>query len=285
MRRSSNAASNGERRRSVRLAFVGWGAIAQAAAALLPEPVEIVAVAVRDPERDRPNLPPTARLMAEPTDLADLADAGVADAGVDVVAEAAGRASVEPWGRATLEHGVDLLVSSVSAFADAKLLSDFQALATRRQARLQIHPGAVGGIDALAAARAHGLDAVEHQIVKPPLAWRGTAAEERCDLDGLTEPTTFYTGTAADTAERFPKNANVAMTTALAGVGAADTTVALVADPAAAVNKHRIVAEGAFGRLDVTIANNPLPGNPQSSAMAALSLARAISNRTSALVI
>ena len=266
----------------MRLALVGWGAIAQAAAALLPEAVEIVAVAVRDQDRDRPNLPATARLMSEPSDMADLVGAGT---GVDVVAEAAGRGSVEPWGRAALDLGADLLVSSVSAFADAELLDHFRTLAASRRARLQIHPGAVGGIDALAAARAHGLSAVEHQIVKPPLAWKGTRAEDLCDLDEIAEPAAFFTGTAAATADQFPKNANVAMTTALAGIGPSATQVVLIADPGVSVNQHRIVADGAFGHLDVTIANNPLPGNPKSSAMAALSLARAISNRTSALVI
>jgi aspartate dehydrogenase len=75
------------------------------------------------------------------------------------------------------------------------------------------------------------------------------------------------------------------MTIALAGIGPDDTRVTLVADPAATVNRHETTARGAFGELAVRISSNPLPDNPRTSAMAALSLVRAIRNRTSALVI
>jgi hypothetical protein len=61
-----------------------------------------------------------------------------------------------------------------------------------------------------------GIDAVEHQIVKPPVAWRGSLAETLCDLDSLTEPKAFFSRSASETASQFSKNANVAMTTALA---------------------------------------------------------------------
>ena len=75
------------------------------------------------------------------------------------------------------------------------------------------------------------------------------------------------------------------MTTARAGVGPDRTTITLVADPAATTNRHEISAKGAFGTLDVSIANNPLPDNPKTSAMAALNLVRSIENRVSAITI
>ena len=90
---------------------------------------------------------------------------------------------------------------------------------------------------------------------------------------------------AAATAEAFPKNANVAMTTALAGIGPERTQITLIADPNATTNRHEISAHGAFGSLDVAIGNNPLPDNPKTSAMAALNLVRAIENRTSTIAI
>ena len=278
---------------TLRLVLVGWGAIGQTVAELLastsPEVfgpgarhrdrtrVEIVGVGVRDASIALPGVPESARVLTDPSELRALAP--------HVVAEAAGRASVGPWGRAALGLGVDFIVSSVSAFADPVLLDELRALAVDHGGRVEIQPGALAGVDALSAARFMGLDRVEHRIVKPPAAWRGSPAEELCDLQHLTEATEFSRATAAETAASFPQNANVAMTSALAGVGPDRTEVVLVADPAATTNRHEITASGGFGTLDVAIANNPLPTNPKSSAMAALALARAITNRASAIAI
>lgn len=247
------------------------------------EVIKIVAVAVRDSSIPRPDLPPGAQLITDPAELAATKP--------DVVAEAAGRESVEPWGRAALEAGADFIVSSVSAFADAALLEALTNTARHTNSSLQIQPGAVAGIEALAAARVLGIDHVEHRMVKPPVAWRGTPAESLCGaqgrgtLDTLTEATTFFSASAAEAAHAFPKNANVAMTTALAGIGPKDTKITLVADPTAKTNRHEVIASGAFGSLEVTISNNPLPGNPKSSAMAALSLVRVLHNRVSSIIL
>ncbi len=263
----------------VRVALIGWGAIGQASAKLLDDKLdtEIVAVAVRDISTPRPELSPSAVLVTEPSQLLELRP--------DIVAEAAGRESVAPWGRATLLAGVDFVVSSVSAFADASLLAELRDVAQSSDARLIIQPGALAGVEALAAARLMGIDSVEHRIVKPPTAWLGTAAEGLCDLHSLSGQTMFFSANAAETASAFPKNANVAMTTALAGVGAQATMIQLLADPAATTNRHELHARGSFGQLDVVIANNPLPANPKTSALAALSLVRTITNVHSSLVI
>lgn len=262
----------------LRVAFIGWGAIARTAAEMLDDgAVAIVAVATRDASVHRVGAPAGAALIDDPDELAA--------ARPDLVAEAAGRESVEPWGRAALRCGADFVVSSVSAFADPAVLELLRDRARRSNGRVHISPGALAGVDALSAARAMGIDTVDHHIVKPPAAWRGTPAESLCDLDDLSAPTTFFRANAAETASHFPKNANVAMTTALAGIGPETTMISLVADPSATTNRHEVTASGAFGHLAVSIANNPLPANPKTSAMAALSLVRAIRNRTSAIVI
>ena len=262
----------------LRVVLVGWGAIATTVAAMMvDDPVEIVGVGVRDRQSVRSALPEGATPLFGPDELAAVRPA--------VVAEAAGRASVGPWGRAALSAGAELIVSSVSAFADVALLAELRALAAANGTKLRISPGALAGIDALAAARVLGIDTVRHRIVKPPRAWAGTPAEDLCDLDGLLTPAEFFTASATETADAFPKNANVAMTTALAGIGPEATTITLVADPNAATNRHEIAAEGPFGTLDVTIANQPLPANPKTSAMAALALVRALRNQVSPIVI
>lgn len=269
-------------RGAARVILLGWGAIGTAVARLLADSgsdARIVAVAARDvaKARARGGLPEGARLVSDPSELPPV------DA--DLIVEAAGRDSVGPWARAALGAGVDFVVSSTSALADAEMLADLRALARSTGAQLIVHPGALGGIDALAAARYMGLTDVEHQIVKPPRAWAGTEAETLCNLDALDGPTAFFSGTAAEAAARFPQNANVALTTALAGIGPDRTRITLVADPAAALNRHEIAASGAFGTLEVRIANTPLPENPKSSAMTALNLVRLIENRAAGLVV
>ncbi len=261
----------------MRLVFVGWGAIARTAADMLDGgAVDIVAVTTRG--RSQPEgLPASVQLISDPADLTDLRP--------DVVAEAASRESVAQWGPASLAAGADFIVSSVSAFADSELLDRLRLIAAEHSAQVQIQPGALAGVEALAAARATGIDEVEHRIVKPPGAWSGTPAERLCALDGLGEPEAFFSGNAAETATAFPKNANVAMTTALAGIGPDRTRITLVADPTATKNRHELRARGAFGELDVAISNNPLPANPKTSALAAYSLVRAIQNHTTPIVI
>lgn len=262
----------------MKLALIGWGAIGRTVAPMLKDtPVEIVAIAVRDKEAKRTAIPAGAKLISNPSDLSATRP--------DVVAEAAGRESVGPWAHAALTAGADFIVSSVSALADADLLDSLRKTAAENGAQLQIQPGALGGIDALGGARLMGIDHVEHRVVKPPLAWKDTPAESLCSLDHLDGPTPFFSANAAETATQFPKNANVAMTTALAGIGPQATRITLIADPAATTNRHEITAHGPFGTLDVSISNNPLPDNPKTSAMAGLNLVRAIQNRVNPLVI
>lgn len=262
----------------LRLALIGWGSLARAAVALLEDvDVELVAVAVRPTSGECIDLPSTALVIGDPAELAATRP--------DVVAEAAGRGSVAEWGPAALETGADFIVSSTSAFTDERLLDSLKRTAQKNGSRVIIQPGALAGIEALSAARHMGIDTVEHKIIKPPLAWRGTPAETLCDLERIEEPVAFFSANASETASTFPKNANVAMTAALAGIGPDATRITLVAEPGATKNSHELTARGAFGELTVVIANNPLPTNPKTSAMAALSLVRSIENRVSSIVI
>ena len=265
----------------LRVALIGWGAIGQTVGRLLRQSadadrIELVAVGVQDRGRARRDFPAGVALIDDPDEMAAHRP--------NVVAEAAGRDSVEPWGRAALACGADLIVSSVSAFADQDRLAALRALADRTGTAIHIQPGAIAGVDALAAARLMGIDHVEHRIIKPPAAWAGTEAAETVDLDALAEPAVLFVGSASQTAAAYPKNANVAMTTALAGIGPDQTVVSLIADPGAS-NRHEISARGAFGHLDVKIANSPLPDNPKTSAMAALALVRAITHRAATIVV
>ena len=113
---------------------------------------------------------------------------------------------------------------------------------------------------------------------KPPAAWRGSPAEKLVDLGALTRRTVLYRGTAGEAALLYPQNANVAAAVALAGLGFDATEVELVADPDAPGNVHEIEAEGAAGRFAIQLQGKPSRSNPKTSALAAMSVARALLN-------
>jgi len=197
----------------------------------------------------------------------------------DFVLECASHEAVAEFGPYFLDQGIDFGVISIGALSDPVLLDCLEAASRNGDSQLFIVPGAIGGMDALAAAKGESLDEVIYTSRKPPMSWSGTPADDDFDLAGITEATVIYTGSARQAAKLYPKNANVAATIALAGLGFEETQVTLVADPGAKGNTHHLEARGAFGEMDVTIVGNPLPSNPKSSALTAYSAVRALKNR------
>jgi aspartate dehydrogenase len=202
-----------------------------------------------------------------------------------IVAEVAGQPAVVEHCEAVLRGGTDCLIISVGALAKRPLLARLKDAAQAGGSRILLPAGAIGGIDAVAAMRLAGLTSVRYRSRKPPAAWRGSPAEKVVDLATLTQRAVLYKGTAGEAALLYPQNANVAAAVALAGLGFDATEVELVADPDAPGNVHEIEAEGAAGRFAIQLQGKPSRSNPKTSALAAMSVARALLNEKATIVI
>jgi aspartate dehydrogenase len=261
--------------------LIGCGGIARDAIAALRESgdsVEVVAALCRPGSAAK-----AAAALPEIPIVQSLDD--LLGRGPQLVAEVAGQNAVREYGAAVLRRGVDLLVISIGALAEPKLLQALKVAAHNGSSRILLPAGAIGGIDAIAAMRLGGLHAVRYRSRKPPAAWRGSPAEKVADLDKLAGRTVLYRGSAGEAALLYPQNANVAAAVALAGLGFDATEVELVADPQAPGNVHEIEAEGAAGRFAIQLQGKPSPANPKTSALAALSVARALINLQAAIAI
>lgn len=203
----------------------------------------------------------------------------------DMALECAGHAAVTSHVPTLLRAGVRTIMASVGSLALNGLPELLAQACAEGRSQLILVPGALAGIDALAAARPYGLDEVRYTGRKAPLGWSGTAAEALCDLRALREPVTFFEGSAREAAQRFPKNANVAAMVGLAGVGMDGTRVSLIADPHVTHNTHTFVAQGAFGRMEVRIEAQALAANPKTSALAAMSIVRQVRNQVIGIVL
>ncbi len=258
-----------------RVTLIGCGAIGRALLArarAIPQ-LHITDVVVR-----------AARIAATQAELEALGIAAQAldhvPASAQLVLECAGHGALLEHVLPALTRGIECGVLSVGALSEPGLPEQLEQAAIKGGARLHLLSGAIGGIDALAAARQDGLTEVVYTGRKPPAGWRGTPADTLVDLATLTSAFTIFDGSARAAARLYPKNANVAATLSLAGVGLDATRVRLIADPAVSENVHEVEARGRFGEMLLTMRGKPLADNPKTSALTVLSGLRFLYNRS-----
>lgn len=182
---------------------------------------------------------------------------------IDIVVEAADINAVKALAPTIVKTKAVVLIS-VGALANMELLEELSQLAHQHKNEIHLPSGAVGGLDILQNAQALGKVSTVFLTTRKPAS--SLIAED------VAEAKVVFEGTAAEAIERFPKNMNVSIVLALAGMGLEKTTVALIADPHIDKNIHSVEIIGEFGEATITIKNNPLPENPKTSYLAAMSI-------------
>jgi aspartate dehydrogenase len=251
----------------VRVALLGGGVIARLFLENRTGDVEVVAIAGRS-EASRGKA--LAREFGAPFVTGVQA---LISARPEIVIEAASHDAVREHVESLLSAGIAVIVLSGGALCDDALRSRLERVAKERRAPLYVPSGGVGGLDALKAACAAGVDEVSIAVTKPPAAWKGIPYVERMkiDLDRLAGPVTLFEGTAREGVPHFPANVNIAAVLSLAGIGFDRTRLKVVADPALRFNTHFITIRGRTGTIDLRFESVPSPDNPKTAMLACYS--------------
>lgn len=168
----------------------------------------------------------------------------------EIVFECASREALAELGPRLLRASVDLVPLSLTAFCDPAVERALRDAAGAGPGRIEIPPGAMGALDALAAAREDELRSVVYRQIKSPAMWRTTPAG---DFGGAMERRVFLAGSVREVAARFPHNLNTAVGVALAGLGLDATRVELIADPATQATSHELDIDAGPGSYSVRV--------------------------------
>ncbi len=146
----------------------------------------------------------------------------------------------------------DLMVLSITAFADDSFRSRVQKICKRHRRRVYLPHGAVLGLDGILDGR-EVIESVQVTTTKRPENL-GRRDSERTEL---------YSGAARRACELFPRNVNVHAVVAMSGVGFDRTMSTIISDPAAEGNAHVIRVRGERFRFGIEVRS--LPGGEVSS--------------------
>lgn len=195
---------------------------------------------------------------------------------IDIVVEAANIHAVHTLLPTVLKKK-DVVLISIGALAESEFLKEVEQLVQHYKNQIYLPSGAIGGLDLLQ--NAHALGTVESVtlITRKP-------AYSLIEED-IKEEKVIFEGKAVDAIKEFPKNVNVSIVLSLAGLGVEQTKMILIADPHIERNVHEIEIKGDFGEATICISNNPLPDNPKTSYLAAMSIIGTLKRLDSSLKI
>jgi len=261
-----------------RLALIGFGGLGRIVAQhLRSDPkLRFVAVGARAHQAE------AIRALLGDVPVVESADALLA-CRPDLVVECASHGAFKQYAEPVLGGGIEMIAVSSGVLADGGYRERVLRTAEAAGASLEIPAGAIGAIDVIAAARAVGLAHVAYVTRKNPKAWRNTPAAEMVDLDRVSAPELFFDEAADRAALVFTDKANVCATLAIAGIGFERTRAQFWVDPGVTKSVHHIEAEGPCGTLRIELANNVAPSNGKASLLTAMSIVRAVRNRSAVL--
>jgi aspartate dehydrogenase len=261
----------------IKIGMIGYGAIGQCVVATLPkaltEEYKFIGILTRKTTDSLVNGIPSY------TDIDQLLAQQP-----DIIVECAGHHAVKEYGCKILAANISFVISSIGALADSTLYQQLKEASTNSRAKIYLPAGAIGGIDALAAAKLGGITEVTYTMRKPPKAWQGTVAETVINLDGLQQAHVIFSGSAGAAATLYPKNTNVTATVALAGLGFDKTKVQLIADPEIDDNIHEISVFAETGNFSIILEGRPSSYNPKTSALTAFSVTKCVADFGSSIV-
>ncbi|MDI6025077.1 DUF108 domain-containing protein [Corticibacterium sp. UT-5YL-CI-8] len=160
--------------------------------------------------------------------------------GCDLIIDTAGPEALAAHGERALAIAETWTIGA-AALADDSLRKKLENVGRQAGHRLRVLPGAIAGLDGVAAAAASGKCHVRLSISRPGLAG---------------EREVVFHGSAREAASAHPNELNIAVAAALAGSGLDATSVELGGSD---VHRLGLSVKSAFGTMSVDIELNPLP--------------------------
>jgi aspartate dehydrogenase len=257
-------------RNALKVGIAGLGAVGLNVARRLDAGIPglvLAAVAVRDPDKARRNLPGAGERIPL------VAAESLADS-CDVVIECLPPQLFRSVALAVIDRGKIFMPLSVGQVLDNW---DLVERAKQTGARILAPTGALLGLDAVRAAAEGTIHSVTMVTRKPPSGLEGAPylVERGISLKDLKTPRKIFDGSAREGARGFPANVNVAAALSLAGIGPDKTRLEIWADPALSRNTHRIEVDADTARFSMAIEGIPSE-NPRTGRIVPLSVVAAL---------
>ena len=199
----------------------------------------------------------------------------------DYVIEVAGVEAAKAMGAGILRR-CHLVLVSIGAMANEKDRNQFLEAAKASGHKIYVVNGAIGGLDVMRTFCAMGEVKASIENKKAPESLEG-APYLQGRLLSKEQEETIFTGSVDEAIAGFPKNVNVAVSTALASEDI-HTQVIIQSVPHLEENCHMIRLETEGARAEISVFSKPDPHNPKSSTSTAYSVIALLKNLASPIV-